>query len=637
MNAAKNELAVAYTSAATASRNDDENEKDSSSMVVLARPKKKHSTKQEGSDSNSGRSASSSDEETRLQENRQQPQIQADVDREERAVDENDGNDQAHVDHPQHEPQQQQNLLGDAQRYRFPTMVSEYSSSGRNGSSGASNTNMMSASGSGSGGNTASGTGSGSNQGGSSGSGNDQGGLSSNGNGSSGSGNDKGSSEEMMDHNIDSQSAENSKDNSGGSSSNDLRSKFDGENNANSPAFSPNPSEPSTQRRLSSRSNDTQSQNAAREKKLQDKKRKRMNMRRVYEDQMEQDMGTSDSSNDKGALRPGKPVTLDNAISFTKTAKLVVKASPALTVIYTNAAYSRLSGIDSHSAVGNPITSFLSLPNEQVSQLNYQKEEPSTRNSTLKLDQTENFERMNDQNHTTIDAKNHVAAEDAGRARAVASVDDTTMVDLEKVIVASGHGKLIKINIRCKPHKIIGRNVKVFKSMVPMKRNQEEGSNGSSITSSYNGPYNFVACTMSISPVVSSPEIYMDATMTNKEKKGESYHNKGKRNDKEQDSHQQKSKRRKHHYTMNEIVHNRKRQVISHYAIQLEPQEVDTTKNEAERGSHSSSSTDVEARVLGLTKAERVVPSTVNAGNQDSENESRPEVSETRNDEQAIS
>jgi hypothetical protein len=165
---------------------------------------------------------------------------------------------------------------------------------------------------------------------------------------------------------------------------------------------------------------------------------------------------------------------------------------------------------------------------------------------------------------------------------------------------------------------MLGRDVKVFKSMVPMKRKQEEGSNGGSITSSYDEPYNFVTCTMSISPVVSSPEIYMNATMTNKEKKGENHHNKAKRNEKEHDS--QKSKRRKHHHTMNEIIHNRKRQVISHYVIQLEPHEGDLTENDAERGSHSSLSTEF--------RQQRAIPSTVNAGIQNAKDEKESEATE---------
>ncbi len=610
LKAAKDELAVAYASAsaAAAGREDEEHEKDSSSMKVLARPKKKHTTKQEGSESTSGRSGSSYEEELQLPQQPQQPQIQQGVNYEEGAVDQNEvhRNGQGIMDNPQQQPQQQQNVMGDAQRYGFPTMVSEYSSSGRNASSGASNTNMMSASGSGSGGNTGSGTGSGSNQGGSSGSGNgssgsgnDQGGISSNGNGSSGSGNDKGSGEETTSQNM----AEISKDGSDRCSPNNVKSNVHLQDSSNV-RFSPNPSEPSSQRRLSTRSNDTESQNAAREKKLQDKKRKRMNMRRVYEDQMEQDMGSSDSNTEQGILCPGRPVTLDNAISFTTTAKLVVKSSPSLTVIYANAAYIRLSGIDSHSAVGNPITSFLSLPNQRFSK-EYPKKGLLPENSTVKVNQSESFKATCENNESATASKNHAAAEAAGRARAAASVDDDITDELEKLIVASGDGKIIKINVRCKPHNMIGRNVKVFKSMVSMKGTQETGSDGSSITSSFDGPYDFVACTMTISPVVSSPDIYtMNTQMTTKERKGENHQNKARSNEKEGEVHQQKSKRRKHHHTMNEIIHNRKRQVISHYVIQLKPHEGDSKLDEAERGSHSTLSNGVEAGMLGLTKNE---------------------------------
>ncbi len=607
LNAAKDELAFAYASAsaAAADQEDDENEKDSLSMVVLARPKRKHSTKQEGTDSNSGSSRDSSEEDLRMQQQPQQPPGQGNGNNEEGIVDENrnNGNDQAMMENPgqqQQQPQEQQNMIEDQQRYGFPSMVSEYSSSGRNGSSGASNTNMMSTSGSGSGGNTGSGsgsgTGSGSNQGGSSGSGNDQLGssgsgndqglMSSNGNGSSGSGNDKGSSEEIMSNNMEGSSTENSKDNSDRSSQDNIIKNKVGLQETSTNNLPQNLSEP----------NDTERQNAAREKRFQDKKRKRMNMRKVYEDQMEQNMKSSDSNNEKGVLHPGKPVTLDNAISFTKTAKLVVKSSPSLTVIYANAAYIRLSGIDSHSCVGNHITSFLYLPSQQVSELDYKERDPSPAISTVNLNQSEEFNSSNNDNQAENDSKKHVAAEAAGRARAAASVDDDLPYKLEKLIVASGNGKLIQVNVRCKPHKMSGRNVKVFKSAVPLKRTQETRSDGSSITSSYDGPYNFVTCRMSISPVVSSPEIYGDMEMMNKDRKGDS--NQFETRSENEHEGDQKSKRRKHHRTMNEIIHNRKRQVISHYVIQLEPYEGEPKSTNAERESHLKS---IDGGMLGLS------------------------------------
>lgn len=62
---------------------------------------------------------------------------------------------------------------------------------------------------------------------------------------------------------------------------------------------------------------------AVREKKLQDKKRKRMNMRREYEEQVQQEMESSESSAGPSEifLKPGKSVVLDEVLSFSKTAR----------------------------------------------------------------------------------------------------------------------------------------------------------------------------------------------------------------------------------------------------------------------------------------------------------------------------
>jgi hypothetical protein len=203
-------------------------------------------------------------------------------------------------------------------------VVSEYSSSARAGSSGASNTNLTSTSGSGSAGNTGSGTG-----GGSSGSGNDQGGSSSNGQGS---GNDvKGSGEETMDNSGGNNSGGNSDENR----SNNNKKKTPvavatdvphvgahqhgsnaPENVLRDPMLQPQPPQVP---------GDDEQYHAVRVKKLQDKKRKRMNMRREYEEKVHQEMESPESSLGDGEvfLRPGKPVTLDKVLSFTKTARYV--------------------------------------------------------------------------------------------------------------------------------------------------------------------------------------------------------------------------------------------------------------------------------------------------------------------------
>ena len=215
----------------------------------------------------------------------------------------------------------------------FDHLFQEYSSSARTGSSGASNNNPMSTSGSGGGTGGSSDPASGSNQGGSSG--NDQP-LSSNGNGSSGSGNDvKGSSEETMDNSGENNSGENSGGNSDATNSNNKKQKIQANvavevphassghrhNPAASEATFRDQSVPSQPHQL----HVGEDQNAAREKKLQDKKRKRMNMRREYEEKVQQEMESSEGSHDRGEvlIRPGRPVTLDKVLSFTKIPRYV--------------------------------------------------------------------------------------------------------------------------------------------------------------------------------------------------------------------------------------------------------------------------------------------------------------------------
>lgn len=224
---------------------------------------------------------------------------------------------------------------GDPLGFGVPAVVSEYSSS-RAGSSGASNNNQMSTSGSGSAGNTGSGTASGSNQGGSSGSGNDQGGISSNGNGSSASGNDvKGSSEETMDNSGENNSGEG---NSDATNSNKKRKCNTSTNAAIDPPhasahrYHANAGEGHVKDLGSPvQLHRSKNSNAVREKKLLDKKRKRMNMRREYEEKVQQEMESSEGSRDRdenALIKPGRPVTLDKVLSFTKTARYGSFSSP---------------------------------------------------------------------------------------------------------------------------------------------------------------------------------------------------------------------------------------------------------------------------------------------------------------------
>ena len=319
-------------------------------MIVLARTKKKHAKSRNGDDpalyesnnsANDGINSFSSEKKVRIQppqdtnegkEGNTSPSTEADSN-------ENEGGDSPAIDSVQRQEstsatsssEDRNQGLGHNMNFALPAVVSEYGSS-RTGSSG--NSNMMSTSGSGSAGNSGSGTASGSNQGGSSGSGNgssgsgnDNGGISSQGNGSSGSGIDvKGSSEDTVDN-----SGEN---NSGGNSDGNTSNSAERGNvqNSSGPRVPSPVSQPQNPDSLGQFRSDRASPNAKiklaendgsearREKKLQDKKRKRMNMRREYEEQVQKDMESSEGSRDRdeaSLFRPGRPVALDKVMSFT--------------------------------------------------------------------------------------------------------------------------------------------------------------------------------------------------------------------------------------------------------------------------------------------------------------------------------
>jgi hypothetical protein len=559
--------------------------------------------------------------------------------------------------------------------YGVPAVVSEYSSS-RTGSSGASNNNHMSTSGSGSGGNTGSGTGSGtasgSNQGGSSGSGNDQGGISSNGNGSSGSGNDvKGSSEENMDNSGENNSGENSGGNSDASNRPSVKVgqkvAFEAQDPSNAhrgPLYPPehhhhhyhNQSLSRESPQQNAHSENQADDEAVREKKIQDKKRKRMNMRRLFEEKVEQEMESSEASQAGEVLiRPGKPITLDKVLSFTKTPRLVVKADPPFLVVYTNAAYCRLCGIDSHKVVGKPIASLLAIPDQyDLSQLGIDKEDRPLTNS-MEVPPAPESDKMSAatlnrevDTSTLPSADNLVAAEAAaGRARAATTKDDNTGMGLERLVTASGFSRLHVIKVRSQPHHMVGRNVKILKAKHPVKRSQEDGSHGSSISSLYDGPYHFAACSMSISPVVSSPEVYNAAVVTDSGK-ADSHSHKHKRNIEQEhaDQHQHKSKRRKHSHHHNHQygdhfphshdlertnaapneppLSQRKRRLVSHYVIQLEPFDGHSLKFGGLE-SQSSASTAGDAEFNGQLISEkllyeRITPSAAGGGGGENQN-----------------
>lgn len=232
----------------------------------------------------------------------------------------------------------------------------------------------------------------------------------------------------------------------------------------------------------------------------------------------------------------------------------MIKAFPSFLIVHTNAAYSRLSGVDSHAAVGKSISSWLSLP-EQDTQAGKVANDESLRIENATVAVTSSATNPNRE----IQTSNHLKAEAAGRARAASAEDNITEMSFETLIATSGFGKYNPINVLSKAHNMLGRNVTVSNppSSMEEKRHREEGgSNGSSISSSNGGSFHFFRCNMSISPVVSSQESFNVELVAEKDR----------------DGHHHKTKRRKHHPygdAMQACGH-RKRQFITHYVIQLE-------------------------------------------------------------------
>lgn len=263
-----------------------------------------------------------------------------------------------------------------------------------------------------------------------------------------------------------------------------------------------------------------------------------------------------------------------------------MKSFPPYLIVHTNAAYSRLSGIDSHSAVGKPVSSLLSLPEQGTAMGKCTSEEsPRIENSIVAA--ATNANRLKRESQVS----NHQEAEAAGRARAASAEDNITEVSLERLVAASGYGKHHPIKVLSKPQNMLGRNVTVTNPPPTIKkRSREEGSNGSSITSSNEGSFQFLKYNMSISPIVSSPESFNVEITTEKDR----------------DSHHHKAKRRKHHPYSDALQApgHRKRQFVTHYVIQLEKFD-DKGGNFREHASQSSASTKSENKRLRQRQSEQ--------------------------------
>jgi hypothetical protein len=268
--------------------------------------------------------------------------------------------------------------------------------------------------------------------------------------------------------------------------------------------------------------------------------------------------------------------------------RIIIQSAPPFLVVHTNAAYSRLTGMDSHTVVAQPISSLLSI-----------------------MDQVETSATacLNDVHHEHFSVRDAaqipqsselVAAEVAGRARAQASEPDAIKIGLDRLVVSCGFGRLHRVQVVAKPDQMVGRNVTITKEAAPAGGTTLSAYHDTTLASSFDRSTNQVSCQISIAPVVSASSAMDKSTILDS-----------------MDSETHKSKRRKHHGLEQEphrlhdegrevYVHHRRhphRQLVTHYVLQLEELGGKLGKHES-LDSLSSSSASVEARLVGLTKAE---------------------------------
>jgi hypothetical protein len=250
--------------------------------------------------------------------------------------------------------------------------------------------------------------------------------------------------------------------------------------------------------------------------------------------------------------------------------RIVVQATPPFLVVHTNAAFTALTGIDSHSIVGKPISGVVSVPQSKQGFMlteidhtdgSHSGQSSMTNSASGNRQQEEGSSAQQDPQGRQLyegmrTILNHEAAAAAGQARA--NSNEMQDIDVERLIAASGFGHIHIMNVLAKPHHhhhLPGRHVSETREAnrggdphLVARQQGEHGSEGSSIPSN-DGLFHFIVCRMGVSPVVSvansfdvpAPPVAID--------------------------HENASKRRKHHLHRR---HPRGTPLVSHYCIQVE-------------------------------------------------------------------
>ena len=278
-----------------------------------------------------------------------------------------------------------------------------------------------------------------------------------------------------------------------------------------------------------------------------------------------------------------------NGHFLTLVGRIVVQALPPFIVVHTNAAYSHLTGNDAHTVAGKPVSSVFSLL------------EFSSTSSKQSADDKETKGEL-----STSGELAQAAAAGRAKAQATGSTRSPKFVGLARLVQTNSFGRLHLAQVSAKSHTMVGRNVsfvrgdgKVDNPKPEPVRQRDESSNDTSLTNSFGDGQSILTCRASIAPVVSSPEMINDSYDHN----APSARSKRKKLALSEEQDGQKTA----YATVNEASSRSalspRSHLVTHYVIQLQLHDGSSIKHESNE-SLSSNSTSIEARNLGITKAE---------------------------------
>ena len=325
----------------------------------------------------------------------------------------------------------------------------------------------------------------------------------------------------------------------------------------------------------------------------------------------------------------------------------MIQSTYPFLIVHSNAAFTRLTGIDAHKVTGKPIRHVLSLPNDaamfdrQVSRADGEHSSSASGNPQASVSNQNTV--YSSPSFASVDGRGRPTTDMTSRGRRHYSRNQST---LERLVAASGFGRLHLVHVVSKNRQLVGKSVAFHKEGPPVggtsssasgmisvhantaavdRRTSVRGTRDQSLSSGASTPKQAIACHASIAPIVSEqsslfhPHPIEDDDHDQKRRKLASELHVGtgvaRPGVKEHDDKEFSAKRRKlpASTSLSDALGNRRnmvgssgkeqRQVVTHYVIQLE----EDNRNLQAVGSLeslSSQSTSVEAQLLNLSKQE---------------------------------